>query len=375
MEYRQMGKNCEKVSFLGFGCMRFPTKDGKIEEVEAEKMIDLALSSGINYFDTAWPYHDKTSEAFVGKVLSKCDRDRYYLADKLPCWLIKSKEDAERLFAMQLENLRTDHVDFYLFHALNAERWSEMLRLGIVELLEGYQASGKIRNLGFSFHDGFPVFEKIIRFRAWDFCQIQYNYIDSNEQAGSRGYELAKSLSIPVVIMEPLKGGSLASLPSDATQEFRRLKPNDSDVRWAFRWLAGQGGIKAILSGMSSLSQLEENLRLFDGITGLDGDEQKAIEAVARTIHSRVKNPCTGCGYCMPCPNGVDIPRNFKQWNSWSMYHNARDLRKDWRSAAFDSARSDKCVSCHLCETKCPQKISIAHDLHLVTEELNAVQL
>lgn len=363
-----------EVSLLGFGCMRFPTRKGKIDEAAAGGLIDAAMAGGVNYFDTAWPYHDGASEAFVGEALAKYDRSSYFLATKLPCWLIKSREDAERIFASQLARLRTDHVDFYLLHALDGARWDEMERLGMHGLLSSWRDAGRIRKLGFSFHGNYADFERIIRAKKWDFCQIQYNYMDADEQAGTKGYELARSLGVDVIIMEPLKGGSLALLPDEIVAQFRALAPLSSAASISFRWLAGHDGVRLILSGMSSREQLEENLRTFSGIRSLDVRELSCVDGMKRVIRSRVRNACTACRYCMPCPNGVDIPRNFAIWNSWGMYANRGEARWQWHNPDFAASRADKCVSCGACEPKCPQGIPIIADLARARGELDAVK-
>lgn len=363
-----------EVSLLGFGCMRFPTRKEKIDEAAAGELIDAAMAGGVNYFDTAWPYHDGTSEAFVGKALAKYDRSSYALATKLPCWLVKSKEDAEKIFATQLERLRTDHVDFYLLHALDGARWDEMEKLGVYDLVSSWRDAGRIRKVGFSFHGSYADFERIVRAKRWDFCQIQFNYMDSEEQAGTKGYELARSLGIDVIIMEPLKGGSLAMLPDGIVAPFRALAPGATAAAVSFRWLAGHEGVRLILSGMSSREQLDENLRIFSGIRSLGERELAVVEEMKRAIRARVRNACTACRYCMPCPNGVDIPRNFAIWNSWGMYANRADARWHWHNPDFASARADKCVACGACEPKCPQGIPIIADLARAGSELNAVK-
>lgn len=236
MEKRKMEKLGIETSLLGFGCMRFPTtKEGKIDEVQAQAMLDTAIASGVNYIDTAYPYHGGESEPFVGRALKKYDRHSFYLATKLPVWLVNSVEDAERLFAEQLSRLQTDYIDFYLLHAMNKERWDAMVRLGVVEYCEKLQAEGKIRYLGFSFHDSYEVFEEILNAREWDFCQIQLNYMDTEEQAGMKGYLLAEKKQVPLVIMEPVKGGSLAAFSEDITAKLRALDPKASTASYALR--------------------------------------------------------------------------------------------------------------------------------------------
>ena len=224
METRKFEKLNVETSLLGFGCMRFPlTKDGKIEEVEAEKMIDLAIQSGVTYIDTAYPYHDGMSEPFVGRVLKKYERNSFKLATKLPIWKINSQEEAKEIFESQLKRLDVDYVDFYLLHALDSDKWKKVIEYNIIDMCEELRREGKIKYLGFSFHDEFNVFEEIIRYHQWDFCQLQLNYMDMGIQAGQKGVDLANELGIPLVVMEPIKGGSLATLPEDVTKHFKRL--------------------------------------------------------------------------------------------------------------------------------------------------------
>ncbi len=372
MEYREMGG--KRVSLLGFGCMRFPEKRSRIDEDAAASMLEAAYAGGVNYFDTAWVYHNDRSEDFVGRFLSSKPRDSFFVATKLPCWLVKKPADAERIFAEQLRRLRVDRIDFYLLHALNAHSWDEMERLGVVDVLARLKESGSIGQLGFSFHDGYPTFERIIHARPWDFCQIQYNYMDGDYQAGRVGYELARSLGVPVVVMEPLRGGSLARLPKSVTGPFRSLTPDASDASWAFRWLAGQDGIRVVLSGMSSADQVAENLRVFDKPAALSARELAAFDEVAVEIRSRVRNRCTGCGYCMPCPSGVAIPWNFAVWNGWGMYENAGEARWNWHNKDFADRRADRCVSCGQCVPKCPQGIDIPADLARARAELDGIK-
>src|ERR1035437_92310 len=271
MEYRTMGKTGVDTSLLGFGCMRFPKlENGKINEPESEEMLDIAYKNGVNYFDTAYPYHDGDSEPFVGRMLNKYDRSSYYLATKLPCWEVHTIEDAHRLFESQLNRLDKNYIDFYLLHALGKESWERMLGLEVIEYCEQLKAQGRIRHFGFSFHDEYPVFEKIAAYRAWDFCQIQLNYMDVDEQAGMKGYLLAEKLGIPVIVMEPIKGSSLANFPEDITSVFHKIDPTASTASWALRWTASLPQVRLILSGMSSKKQVQDNLKTFSPFVPLD---------------------------------------------------------------------------------------------------------
>lgn len=374
MEKRAFDNLGISTSLLGFGCMRLPEKDGKIDEEYAEKIIDKAYAQGVTYFDTAYPYHNGASEPFVGRVLDKYPRDSYYLATKLPCWFVKSVDDAKRIFNEQLERLHKDYVDFFLLHALNGERFREMRDLGVVDYLLTEKAAGRLKYLGFSFHDGYEAFEEIIKYRKWDFCQIQFNYMDTEDQAGIKGVRLAESLGIPLVIMEPVKGGSLAALPEDVTAEFKRIRPDASPASWALRYVGSFDNVKVILSGMSNEAQVDDNLATFNNFEKLNDEEQKAVEKTAATIRSRVFNGCTGCRYCMPCPNGVDIPHNFRIWNTYGMYNNTGNAKWEWNSTIKDEEKAKNCISCGLCETQCPQHLNIRENLASLQELMDSLR-
>lgn len=370
MENRKMEKLGAETSLLGFGCMRFPTTtEGKIDEARAEKMLDMAYEAGVNYFDTAYPYHDGASEPFVGRVLNKYDRDTYYLATKLPVWLLEKEEDVERIFNEQLERLQKDYVDFYLLHALDKERWEKIKELKVVETCEQLQKEGKIKNLGFSFHDDYDVFEEILTSRNWDFCQIQYNYMDTEEQAGDKGYALTEKLGVPLVIMEPIRGGSLAGFSEDIEDIFHALDKEKSIASYALRWVASHPNVKVVLSGMSTEEQAADNLKTFAHFQPLSEAESATIEQVVKTLRSRVKNGCTGCAYCMPCPAGVNIPRNFKLWNQYHVYQKYESVKFGWEGLA-QKERAESCIKCGKCETVCPQHLSIRENLERVQKDL-----
>ncbi len=374
MEYRKMEKLNISPSLLGFGGMRYPTKDGKIDRIESAKMMDHALDSGITYIDTAYPYHSGESELFLGEYLKTKERNSFYLATKLPLWAIKTYEDAVRIFEEQLERLQTDYFDFYLMHAYNQERFDAMNELGVLALMEKYQKEGKIKHLGFSFHDSYEVFEKIITFKKWDFCQIQLNYMDTDEQAGMKGYELAEKLGVPLVIMEPVKGGSLATFADDITGLFTAFDEKRSVASWAFRWVGSLPNVKVILSGMSNMEQLEDNLATFDKFKPLSEEEQKLISEVVEEVKARTKNGCTNCKYCMPCPFGVNIPGCFSIWNNYSMYGNKDSANWRYYLDMKAEARADQCMDCGACEEVCPQHIPIREHLRLVTKDMETVK-
>lgn len=375
MEYRNLERLGVSPSLLGFGCMRFPlNEDGSICEPEAEKMLDTAIEAGVTYIDTAYPYHNGDSEPFLGRVLKKYNRKDFFLATKLPIWNVKTLEDAKRLFQEQLDRLQVDYIDFYLLHCLDKEKWQTVLDLGLIPYFEEMKRQGKIRFFGFSFHDDYEVFETIATYRSWDFCQIQYNYIDTDIQAGDKGYALTEKLGIPLVIMEPVKGGSLAQLPEDVTEPFKKARPDSSISSWALRWVASKPNVKVVLSGMSTMEQVEDNLHTFGNFEPLTQKESELVSQVANAIKKRTKNGCTGCAYCMPCPFGVDIPKNFRIWNDLSMYGNKEKAKQAFFQELDVSARADQCKKCGKCETVCPQSIAIRENLKAAAKELNALK-
>lgn len=373
MEKRKMENLGIETSLLGFGCMRFPTDgEGKIDRVLAKAMLEKALAAGVNYIDTAWPYHGGESELFVGEALKEHPRDSFYLATKLPVWEVKSLEDVDRIFDRQLEKLQTEYIDFYLMHAMNGGSWKQMLELGVVERLEQIKAEGKIRYLGFSFHDSYEAFEEILSYRDWDFCQIQLNYMDAEEQAGLKGYALAEKKGVPMVIMEPVKGGSLAAFAPDITEKFHAHDPQASMASFALRWVGSLPNVKVILSGMSTMEQVEDNIRTFDNFKPMSEAEQVTVREVVDLMNSRIQNGCTGCRYCMPCPAGVNIPGNFSCWNRYHMYQNYNVVRHQWENNLGDAQQAKNCIKCGKCEQACPQHLHIREDLERVQADLEA---
>lgn len=376
MEKRKMKKLGIETSLLGFGCMRFPTLEGgKIDWEAAEKMLDRAYEMGVNYYDTAYPYHNGESEIFVGSAMKKYDRSSFYLATKLPLWKVEKLENVEEIFYEQLQKLQTDYIDFYLMHSVDKEDWDKMVALGVVEKLAALKAAGKIRYLGFSFHDEYEVFEEVLRYHDWDFCQIQLNYMDTEIQAGMKGYALTEELDIPLVIMEPVKGGSLAAFAEDITSKFRALDPEASTASYALRWVGSLPNVKVVLSGMSNMEQVEDNLKTFGAFKPLNEEEQKTIQEIVDLINSRVQNGCTGCGYCMPCPAGVNIPRNFKIWNTYHMYQNYNAVKWAWEQGLGEEKQAKNCIKCGKCEKACPQKLQIRGDLEKVQADLDKKEM
>lgn len=357
------------ASLLGFGCMRFPTNEDKtINREETFKMLDKAYESGITYFDTAYPYHDGESEVVVGEWAKNKDRKSLLLVTKSPIWKINSIEDFYRIFDEQLSKLQTDYVDLYLMHSLGKDSWKKILDLGLLDHLTKLKESGKILNAGFSFHDDYEVFEEIIKAYPWDFCQIQYNYMDINYQAGDKGYALAESMNIPMVIMEPIKGGQLANIPSELTTKLKELQPEKSTASWALRWVASHPNVLTVLSGMSTYEQVEDNVNTFTNFEALSEEENKAIDELRVNIEKRIQVLCTGCEYCLPCPFDVNIPWNFRLLNNASMF-DLKDKYKERYYAADIKNRASQCQKCQACVTKCPQHLDIPRLLEKVVRE------
>ncbi len=372
MEMRRMEKLNIEVSLLGFGAMRFPLNEqGEIDFEKSQKMIDYSFEQGVNYFDTSVVYHFGKSEPFLGEALKKYERSSYYLATKMSVWTIKNKEEARACFHQQLKDLNTDYIDFYLLHSLDRKKWDFILKHDIIGLVDELRAEGKIRYIGFSFHDEFPMFEEIMHYRTWDFCQIQLNYMDTHEQAGMAGYRLAEELEIPMVIMEPIRGGALANFSDDINQKFYDVNPDKTISSYALRYLAQLPNVKVILSGMTMMEHVQDNLQTLSPSVPFTKEEAEVVEEVKLILQQKIQNNCTGCNYCMPCPHGVDIPENFKLWNLYHIYENAGT---EYRLGELEQkqATSEYCVSCRACEPKCPQQIPIAKHLNIVTEEMKA---
>lgn len=371
MEYRKFEKSGVSPSLLGFGCMRFPTlENGEINEQEAKAMIDKAMAHGVTYIDTAYPYHNGDSEPFVGKVLKNYDRQSFYLATKLPIWNISCEEDVEKIFNEQLQRLDVDYVDFYLLHALDKEKWEKVSKYNILEHVEKMQKAGKIKYIGFSFHDEYEVFENIVKSYSWDFCQLQINYMDMDIQAGMKGIQLCDQLNLPVVVMEPIKGGSLATLPQKVADIFKQYDKHRSLSSWALRYVGSLPAVKVILSGMSTMEQVEDNLATFDQFQKLNEEEMALVEKVTKTLKAKTKNGCTGCKYCMPCPFGVNIPNNFKYWNCMSIYEDEKTFKEKY--IRLQNEQASQCRQCGKCETMCPQHIAIREDLKRVVQDMES---
>lgn len=365
MKMRTFGKLGIQVSAFGVGCMRLPMieKDGEkiVDEPTSIKMIRTAIDSGVNYVDTAYGYLGGHSEEVVGKALLDGYRDKVNLATKLPCWLVKEPADMQKLLDTQLGRLQTDHLDFYLLHALNAERWEQMKAFGAREFLTELKKKGIIKYACFSFHDSYDAFKKIIDEYDWDMCQVQYNFMDVENQAGTKGVEYAGSKGIPVVIMEGLLGGKLANAPENVQALYNSFPVKRSPVEWAFRWLCDHKEVGTVLSGVSSLEQTLDNLRIFDTVEigCMDDAEKELIASVRAAYKSRILVGCTGCAYCMPCPMGVDIPKTFAIWNNASLYGGLENGNPDYARMVKEGNDPASCIECGQCMSNCPQHIQI----------------
>lgn len=357
------------ASLLGFGCMRLPTLPGggdKIDRREAMRLLDIAYENGVTYFDTAFMYHGGESEQLVGEWVKTKPREKLQLATKYPIWM-EEAGTLENCLAVQLKKLGTDYLDFYLLHGLSKNSWERVKETGLLPKLAALKQRGVLRKLGFSFHDDYPVFEEIIKAFPWDFCQIQLNYMDTEYQAGVKGCELAATLEIPVVVMEPVKGGSLANPPQEIAHTLRALHPDWSAASWALRWAASQKGVMTVLSGMSEQVQVQDNIQTLSDFEPLKEEELAALEKAGILYRARTKVSCTGCRYCMPCPAGVDIPAVFGLYNHAYIYNFIGEARFQYGQLS-EKEKPQSCVACGKCMQKCPQHIEIPARLAEVRE-------
>ncbi len=374
MQYRK-DKYDRDISILGYGCMRFTRKNGAIDLAKAEREVLLAIQNGVNYLDTAYVYPG--SEVAVGEILSRnALRDSVYIASKLPHYLIKSKESMEKHFREQLSRLKTDHIDYYLMHMLtDTGTWDRLKAMGIESWIEEKLKSGQIRQIGFSYHGGSEMFCRLVDAYPWDFCQIQYNYMDENSQAGRRGLEYADAKGIPVIIMEPLRGGKLVDLLPDSAKKLIASDPRGrTPAELALRWLWDQPQVLTILSGMNSEETVAENCRIASIAAAgeFQAEDFALIDRVKTEINRNIRVNCTGCGYCLPCPKGVDIPGTFRCYNE--IYtEGKRSARSEYlQCTVFRAVPSSAslCVSCGKCEPHCPQQIAIRKELKNAAREL-----
>ncbi|MFO7803560.1 MAG: aldo/keto reductase [Desulfovermiculus sp.] len=369
MRYRPLGQTGEQVSNLGFGCMRLPVVDGREDSIDEEKATGLlryAIDSGVNYVDTAYPYHQGMSEPFVGRALQGGYREKVFLATKLPSWHIQQPSDCERYLNEQLKRLQTERIDCYLLHNIKKEWWERLLDCGVLEFLDRAVQQGRIQYAGFSFHDEYDHFIRVVDSYDWDFCQIQYNFMDEHIQAGKAGLEYAGDKKLGVVVMEPLRGGSLAAnVPSDIQAVWEKGGEQWTPAQWALRWVWDHPQVSVLLSGMNSLEQVEENCRVANAVRpqSMSQDELCLVDEVRKLYQERIQVDCTGCGYCLPCPNGVNIPRIFSIYNGRYMFGDKRWSHLMYTMSTNASEQADNCVQCGECEEKCPQDIPIADKL------------
>ena len=366
--------NGQKISRLGFGCMRFKTIDGdngKIDKIESSKILKEAIENGLTYIDTAYPYHEKMSEVFVGEFLEENKlRDKIYLATKLPCWFVKEKDDFYRIFNEQLEKLRTTYLDFYLLHSLDIKRFRQMVDLGVFDFLDELKGKGLVKNVGFSFHDEYEAFEEIVKSYDWDFCQIQLNYLDINLQAGMKGYNLAKEMGIPIVIMEPVKGGRLANPPAEV-REFMREFTDLTPAQQAIKFPLSLENVMTVLSGMNTSEQVAENIAIASADPSLTEKEIEFYEKARKIYKSREQIACTACEYCLPCTVEINIPKVFSMWNNAYLYDEAEKSKKAYQEYLKDGVNPESCIECGKCENICPQSLEIIEGLRQANEFLS----
>jgi predicted aldo/keto reductase-like oxidoreductase len=376
MLYRKMETTGDELSVLGFGCMRLAQKSGRIDEERATRQLRGTIDRGLNYVDTAVPYHMGTSELFVGRALGGGYREKVKLATKLPPWQTNTREDMDRILGEQLKRLQTDHIDYYLVHALNGDNWKKMRDLGVLEFLESAMADGRIVNPGFSFHGSLPDFKEIVDAWDWRFCQIQYNYLDERMQAGTEGLEYAAAKGLGIIVMEGLRGGVLGSTPHpDVHAIWDTAETRRSPAEWALRWIWNRPEVHVNLSGMNDEEHIEENLRIADEALpdSLTDGELELVRRVAETYRSLMRSDCTGCRYCLPCPSGVDIPGCLGVLNN---RHALNDKRAALVYMFFNAGAmggptslASQCTECGVCLPRCPQSVPIPDILKQVAAE------
>lgn len=376
MQYRKFGKCDFEVSALGYGCMRFPVIDGnygKINEKESIMLLRTAIDKGVNYVDTAYPYHEGNSEFLVGKALKDGYREKVKLATKMPVWLIKEYSDFDKYLNEQLEKLQTDYIDMYLLHALDKKRIAELEKIGVYKFLDAALKDGRIKYAGFSFHDDAETFKKIVDSYPWTFCQIQYNYLDTEYQAGKEGLLYAAEKGLAVIVMEPLKGGKLAvNLPENVMNVFDNMNHERTPADWALRWIWNYPEVTLLLSGMGTMEQLEQNINTAETAyaDSLSEEELNAMETATAEFKRLIKVDCTSCEYCMPCPANIAIPRMFALYNNAYMHNEIESSSKTYNSVK-ERSNILSCIDCGQCEDACPQHISIREQLKNVHGALN----
>jgi uncharacterized protein len=382
MLYREMGQTGEKVSILGFGCMRLPIKGSyvHIDVEKASKLLDYALDHGINYLDTAYPYHGIStsqggnSEIFLGEYLSeKGRREEVHLATKLPTWLLEDEKDMENLLTEQLQRLQTDYIDFYLLHSLKEKQWFHLEDLGVLEFLDSAVADGRIKYTGFSSHDQTEFVKELVDSYNWDMCQIQYNYLDENIQAGKGGLQYAADKGLGVAIMEPLKGGVLANfVPTEVQEIWDESQFERKPAEWALRYIWDIPEINVVLSGMNTMTQLQENLKTSeDGSpNSMTHEEKEIMEEVKKVYQGKIAVECSACGYCMPCPSGINIPQCFSYLNQAEMLEDYSNVRSQYYFMLKETEMAGNCLECGLCEEICSQHIPIREKLKEVAHKM-----
>ena len=379
MLHRKMPKNGDELSILGFGCMRLAQKDGKIDEERAMRQVRHAIDRGVNYVDTAWPYHGGESEPFLGRALADGYRERVHLATKLPSWLVRSAADFDRFLNTQLQRLNTSHIDYYLLHSLTGAEWDRLKELGVEDFLERAKSAGKIVNAGFSFHSTLPEFKHVVDGYPWVFCQIQYNYLDIEHQAGTEGLRYAASKGLGVVVMQPLRGGTLVAPPPDIEAVWSQAAKPRTPAEWALRWVWNHPEVTVALSGMNDEAQVEENLAVANVAypNSLSEAELALVARAGRRYREIMKVGCTGCGYCDPCPKGVGIAGCFDLYNQLHMFGNLHGAKFMYvvRLGGLNSSPrgyASQCEQCGDCLDKCPQHLEIPTLLEQVAAEFES---
>ncbi len=370
MEKRYFENIGKEISLLGFGCMRLPKREDSsnkdaIDFDAAEALIDKAYAAGVNYFDTAYPYHGGESERFIGKALSKYPRESFNLATKMPTWNLSTPERVREIFCEQLENCGVEYFDFYLMHALDAKRIDATEKVGMYDFLKSMKDEGKIRRLGFSFHDSPAALEDILSRHEWDFVQIQLNYLDWNMIDSKRLYEIIEAYGVPAVIMEPVRGGALATLNAEARAILKAAEPEMSIASWAIRFAASLPNVMCVLSGMSDEKQVEDNIATVSDFRPLDCHDRDVISRAVRAYQSAGTIPCTACRYCMPCPMGVNIPSVFSVYNRWCTTQNNKELLRNYELLGTEQ-QAHNCIACGACMTHCPQSITVPDNMKMI---------
>ncbi len=374
MLYRKLGSTGENVSILGLGCMRLPVINGQYNKVDtnyAVPLIQKAIDKGVNYLDTAYPYHDGQSEGVIAEALKGGYREKVFIADKLPSWLIQKRSDMDSYLKIQLDRLQTEQIDFYLLHSVKNDNWSKLESLGVLEFLDDAVNDGRIKYTGFSFHGEMELFFDVIDSYKWDICQVQHNIVDDNYQAGKEGIRYASSQGVGVVIMEPLRGGTLVKkVPTEVQEIWDEAAVKRPPVEWALRYLWDLEEVDIVLSGMTMIDDLYQNLKIAEqGLANtLTITEKELIREVKVAYKGRKNIDCTQCGYCMPCPSGVNIPGNFEQLNHAYMFQDVANSRMNYFMLLKEDERASNCTECGDCERLCPQMVPIQKTLKKVLE-------